>query len=136
MPARSCLRNSARIEGSVIPGLDLRTFDLTEAEPAMRWLKGQPLLQTVADESPSVSDEEPADYYLVIDRGADLTKPALGGWLAPVEDTRHFVITSMRDSAKSLEKRNARSHFAVSHVTVTEIAYTHCVKNIRAIYAE
>ncbi|RKQ68865.1 hypothetical protein DES40_1640 [Litorimonas taeanensis] len=54
------LRNSARVEGSVIPGLDLRSFDLNEAIPATRWLKGQPLLQEDNDEAPSVSDEDTA----------------------------------------------------------------------------
>lgn len=37
------------------------------------------------------SDEEPAEHYIVVDRGADVTKPALGGWLAPVEDAIAFV---------------------------------------------
>lgn len=40
------------------------------------------------------SDEELADHYLIVDRGADLTRPALGGWLASVEDAVHFVRAS------------------------------------------
>ena len=39
------LRNSAKVEGAVIPGLEVRTFDLDEATPAERWLKGEPLVQ-------------------------------------------------------------------------------------------
>jgi hypothetical protein len=37
------------------------------------------------------SDEEPADTYLVIDRGVDFTQSALSGWLAPVIDASRFV---------------------------------------------
>ncbi len=37
------------------------------------------------------SDEEPAEHYLVIDRGIDLTRFAIHGWLAPVEDAINFV---------------------------------------------
>lgn len=54
------IRNSARIEGSVIPGMEVRAFDLDETTPAERWLKGQPLIQE-ADEGPSVADEAEAD---------------------------------------------------------------------------
>jgi len=39
------LRNSAKVEGAVIPGLEVRTFDLDEATPAERWLKGEALIQ-------------------------------------------------------------------------------------------
>lgn len=39
------LRNSAKVEGAVIPGLEVRTFDLDETTPAERWLKGEPLVQ-------------------------------------------------------------------------------------------
>ncbi len=39
------LRNSAKVEGAVIPGLEVRTFDLDEETPAERWLKGEALIQ-------------------------------------------------------------------------------------------
>jgi len=53
----SFVRNSARIEGSVIPGLEVRSFDLDETKPADRWLKGQSLIENVEIES-SVADEK------------------------------------------------------------------------------
>lgn len=53
----SFVRNSARIEGSVIPGLEVRSFDLDEAKPADRWLRGQSLIENVEIES-SVTDEK------------------------------------------------------------------------------
>jgi len=39
------LRNSAKVEGAVIPGLEVRTFDLDETTPAERWLRGEALSQ-------------------------------------------------------------------------------------------
>jgi hypothetical protein len=40
------------------------------------------------------SDEDPADDYLVVDRGTDLTRPAIGGWIVSVEDAIYFVNAS------------------------------------------
>ncbi len=52
------LRNSARVEGSVIPGLEVRSFDLDETRPAERWLNNEPLIQAKDVEiEHSVSDE-------------------------------------------------------------------------------
>lgn len=39
------LRNSAKVEGAVIPGLDLNTFSLEADEVAEKWLRDQPLTQ-------------------------------------------------------------------------------------------
>jgi hypothetical protein len=62
MTDSSFVRNSARIEGSVIPGMDVRSFDLDETTPATRWLKGQPLIQAEEVEiTESVSDEKVSD---------------------------------------------------------------------------
>ena len=44
------------------------------------------------------SDEEPAEHYLIIDRGSDLTRPAIGSWLAPVEDVINFIDTRRTSS--------------------------------------
>jgi len=43
------VRNSAKVEGAVIPGLDLQTFKLDQAEPADKWLKGEPLLEQTVE---------------------------------------------------------------------------------------
>ena len=37
------IRNSAKVEGSVLLGMDLNTFDLSEAGSAARWLRGEPM---------------------------------------------------------------------------------------------
>lgn len=43
------LRNSAKIEGAVIPGLEINAFDLNEATTAEKWLKDEPTLDTPAN---------------------------------------------------------------------------------------
>ncbi len=39
------LRNSAKIEGAVIPGLEIRVFDRDETKPAEKWLKDESLIE-------------------------------------------------------------------------------------------
>ncbi|WP_034389033.1 SpoIIAA family protein [Hellea balneolensis] len=42
------LRNSAKVEGAVIPGLELNTFGLDADDVAEKWLRDQPLTQDKA----------------------------------------------------------------------------------------
>jgi len=44
------LRNSAKIEGAVIPGLDLNTFALEADDVAEKWLRNEPLVEAAASE--------------------------------------------------------------------------------------
>lgn len=37
------------------------------------------------------SDDTPAEYLLVIDRGGVRARPAIAGYIAPVQDATHFV---------------------------------------------
>lgn len=37
------------------------------------------------------SDDAPAEHLLVIDRGVELERPAIAGYIAPVQDVTHFV---------------------------------------------
>ncbi len=50
------------------------------------------------------SDEEPADHYLIVDRGTDITKLAIGGWLASVEDANRFVAAQWMESLDTAGK--------------------------------
>lgn len=54
------VRNSAKVESSVIPGLEIRTFDFDDTDVAKRWLKDEPLIQDV-DEALSVVDKVQSD---------------------------------------------------------------------------
>ncbi len=49
------LRNSAKVEGAVIPGLEIRTFAADESSPAETWLKGESLIETSPAEKEMVS---------------------------------------------------------------------------------
>jgi hypothetical protein len=40
------LRNSAKVEGAVIPGLEIRAFAADQSTPAETWLKGESLVET------------------------------------------------------------------------------------------
>mgnify|MGYP000079548810 CR=1 FL=1 len=48
------LKNSAKVEGAVIPGLEINAFDLNEAETAEKWLNGEPII----DEAPQEQEQE------------------------------------------------------------------------------
>lgn len=48
------LRNSAKVESAVIPGLEINAFELSEADTAESWLKGEPLIET-AEPEPSAA---------------------------------------------------------------------------------
>ena len=67
------LRNSAKIEGSVIPGLEVRAFGADETEPAEKWLKGESLIETTplevteAKEEAKAASENPWDNFSVKD---------------------------------------------------------------------
>ncbi len=54
------IRNTAKVESAVIPGLEIRTFALDETKIAERWLSDKPLMQHF-DETPSVADEVVSD---------------------------------------------------------------------------
>jgi len=54
------LRNSAKIEGAVIPGLEIRTFASEESGPAETWLKGESLMQ-VAPAGKEIVSEAPTE---------------------------------------------------------------------------
>lgn len=45
------LRNSAKVEGAVVPGLDLQTFAIKSKDNAVRWLRGESLL----DDAPQIT---------------------------------------------------------------------------------
>ena len=45
------VRNSAKVEGAVIPGLNLKTFATDETVPAESWLKGESINEAVAEEA-------------------------------------------------------------------------------------
>jgi len=42
----SWLRNSAKVEGAVIPGMNIMAFSPDEADSAGKWLRDEPLLET------------------------------------------------------------------------------------------
>lgn len=53
------LMNSAKVEGAVIPGLELMTFKIKSKEAAVKWLKGEPLV-TQVPETELTSETPPA----------------------------------------------------------------------------
>ena len=50
------LRNSAKVEGAVIPGLEINTFAPEAAEVAEAWLKDEPLIEEAP--APETSEQE------------------------------------------------------------------------------
>lgn len=52
----SWIRNSAKIEGAVIPGLDLMSFAPDETEAAKKWLRDEPSVETQPSEDPIHSE--------------------------------------------------------------------------------
>ena len=57
------IRNSAKVEGAVIPGLELMAFDTEDAGTAKKWLRDEPLLDEpsapTAEEMPVVTPQSP-----------------------------------------------------------------------------
>lgn len=53
------LRNSAKVEGAVIPGLDVNTFALDAGAVAEKWLQDEPLVESVtkAEETAPSADK-------------------------------------------------------------------------------
>ena len=47
------IRNSAKIEGAVIPGLELMAFAPDESETAEKWLRDEPLMADTSPAAPS-----------------------------------------------------------------------------------
>ena len=45
------VRNTAKVEGAVIPGLEIRAFDTDESDPADAWLKGESVLAAAQEET-------------------------------------------------------------------------------------
>lgn len=65
------VRNTAKVEGSVIPGLEVRAFDSTEAEPADAWLKGESLMdfeETTPADTAIVTPTSPQKAQTIPDR--------------------------------------------------------------------
>lgn len=46
------IRNSAKVEGAVIPGLDVMAFSPEESETAEKWLRDEPLMEAHAASEP------------------------------------------------------------------------------------
>lgn len=61
------VRNSAKVEGAVIPGLNLLTFKLGQSDPAVKWLKGESLMTEEEKEesliTPKADDDSEADPW-------------------------------------------------------------------------
>ncbi|GGX72297.1 hypothetical protein GCM10011309_23260 [Litorimonas cladophorae] len=55
------IRNSAKIEGAVIPGLELMAFEPEEATAAKKWLRDEPLVGEAAELTPALHAQEAQD---------------------------------------------------------------------------
>lgn len=55
------LRNSAKVEGAVIPGLKLMAFAPDESETAGRWLRDEPLLEPEPEAETPVAAQTDSD---------------------------------------------------------------------------
>lgn len=54
------IRNSAKVEGAVIPGLELMAFSLEETDTAEKWLRDEPLTEDVtAAETAIITPQSP-----------------------------------------------------------------------------
>ena len=51
------LKNSAKVESAVIPGLEINTFDLADSGTAEMWLKDEPLIEAV-NSTPVITQQE------------------------------------------------------------------------------
>lgn len=71
------IRNSAKIEGAVIPGLELMAFAPDESETAEKWLRDEPLMEDAPSTAPpSVEVEEKrADAPPVSEKAPEKKKP-------------------------------------------------------------
>lgn len=52
------LRNSAKVEGAALPGLELNTFDLKAQEVAQNWLRDQPLTEAPSSDQTRAVDTD------------------------------------------------------------------------------
>lgn len=52
------LKNSAKVEGAVIPGLEINAFDLDESETAERWLNDEPVFDVPTAAAPETPEEK------------------------------------------------------------------------------
>ena len=62
----SWLRNSAKVEGAVIPGLNIMAFAPDESETAGKWLRDEPLIEdtpveTKTEEAPVAEEKAESD---------------------------------------------------------------------------
>lgn len=72
------LRNSAKVEGAVIPGIDLQTFKIKSKENAVKWLRGEPLLASNEDSTDIVTqapEASPAKSKPSNDSSSDKVNP-------------------------------------------------------------
>jgi len=73
----SWLRNSARVEGAVIPGMNIMAFSPDEADSAGKWLRDEPLLEPepetaiVTPQSPQKATEVPPSAPVASDNPWD-----------------------------------------------------------------
>lgn len=50
------LRNSAKVEGAVIPGLEIEAYKIEEIAPAVSWLKDEDTPEALQESRPGVAD--------------------------------------------------------------------------------
>lgn len=72
------LKNSAKVEGAVIPGLEINAFDLEEGSVAEKWLNDEPIIQEVVIE-PKVEEVRAEAIPQPVDAPED-TLPTHNPW--------------------------------------------------------
>ncbi len=70
------LRNLAKIEGAVVPELDLQTFAIKSKDNSVRWLRGESLLDDTAPELAQSSAPEAMVAPQVPQAGLTVNKPS------------------------------------------------------------
>ncbi len=58
------LQSSAKVEGAVIPGLEIQSFDLEDLSPALRWLHDGEMPKAQADTASAAPAKNPMDVDL------------------------------------------------------------------------
>jgi len=79
------LRNSAKVEGAVVPGLDLQTFAIKSKDNSVRWLRGESLLdepaaQTKSEPAPELAPQAPQAGFVTKTPSNDFEKDNVNPW--------------------------------------------------------